>query len=91
MPTNDRKSYLGYLNKLVSQCKNNYHQSFNKNPINASCPTLIEKTETNVKAPKFEVNDSVRITKYQNIFSKDYTKNLWRYLFIILGLIKLKI
>ena len=43
MPTNDRKSYLGYLNKLVSQCKNNYHQSFNKNPINASCSTLIEK------------------------------------------------
>ena len=79
MPTNDRKSYLGYLNKLVSQCKNNYHQSFNKNPINASCPTLIEKTETNVKAPKFEANNRSRNTysiKYQNIFSKDYTKNL---------------
>ena len=33
--TNDSKSYLSYLNKLVDQFNNTYHHSFNKNPINA--------------------------------------------------------
>ena len=30
-----------------------------------------------------KVNDRVRITKYKNIFSKDYTKNWSREIFII--------
>ena len=33
----------------------------------------LKKIETNHKAPKFTVNDRVRITKYKNIFSKGYT------------------
>ena len=36
---------------------------------------LTEKTETNLKASKFKVNDRVRITKYKIIFSKGYTEN----------------
>ena len=35
----------------------------------------LKKIETNHKAPKFKVNDRVRITKYDNIFSKGYTEN----------------
>ena len=31
--------------------------------------------ETNPKAPKFKVNNRVRITKYKNIFSKSCTEN----------------
>ena len=37
----------------------------------------------NYKAPKFKVNDTVKITKYENIFSKGYTENWSRELFII--------
>ena len=33
------------------------------------------KIETGYKAPKFKVNDTVRINKYKNIFSKEYTGN----------------
>ena len=36
---------------------------------------LTEKFETNPRAPKFKVNDRVRITKYKNIFIKSYSKN----------------
>ena len=34
-----------------------------------------KKIETNPKAPKFKVNDRVRITNYKNIFSNVCTKN----------------
>ena len=74
--TNDSKSYLSYLNKLVDQYNNNYHHFINKKPINADYSALTEKkNETNLKAPKFKVHDRVRITKYRNIFSKGYTEN----------------
>ena len=34
------------------------------------------------KAPKFTVNDRVRITKYKNIFRKGYIKSWSREIFI---------
>ena len=43
----------------------------------------LKKTQTNSKVPKFKVNDKVRITKYENIFSKSYTENWSREIFII--------
>ena len=36
---------------------------------------MTENIESNPKAPKFKVNDRVRITTYKNIFSKGYTEN----------------
>ena len=49
---------------------------------------MTEKIETNPKAPKFKVNDRVRITKYKNIFSKDYTENWSRVLLFIDSVLK---
>ena len=42
-----------------------------------------EKIHVSPKAPKFKVNDRVRITKYKNIFSKGYTENWSKEKFII--------
>ena len=75
MTANDSKYYLSYLNKLVDQYNNTYHNSIGKEPINVDYSHLTENIETNTKAPKFKVNDRVRITKYKNTFSKGYTKN----------------
>ena len=75
MIINTSKSYLAYLNKLVDQRNNIYHHSINKKRINDNYSALIEKIEMSPKAPKFEVNDRVRITKYKHIFSRDYTEN----------------
>ena len=63
MTANDSKSYLPYLNKLVDQYSNTYHHSINKKPINADYFGFTENIETNHQAPKFKVNDRVRITK----------------------------
>ena len=88
MTANNKKSYLSSLNKLVDQYNNTYHHSINKNPINADYSALTEKIETNSKATKFKVNNRVRITKCQNIFSKGYTENWSREIFIIDSVLK---
>ena len=70
MTSNDNKSYLPYLNKLANQYNNTYHRSINKKPINADYFAFTEKRETNPKAPKFKVNDRVRITKKYNTITR---------------------
>ena len=44
---------------------------------------MTEKIETNPKAPKLKVGIRVKITKYKNTFSKGYTVNWSREIFII--------
>ena len=43
---------------------------------------------SNPKASKLKVDGTIRITKYQNIFSKGYTENLSREIFIIDSMLK---
>ena len=64
----DNKSYLTYLNKLVDQCNNTYHCSFGKKPFDADYCALAEEIELNPKAPKFKVDDRVRIILSTIIF-----------------------
>ena len=49
MAANNSKSNLSYLNKLVDH-------SINKKPINTDYSVSTEKIETNLKAPKFNIN-----------------------------------
>ena len=85
---NESKSYLPHLNKLVDQYNNIYYHSIGKKPINDNYSASTEKTDTNLKAPKFKVNDRARITKYKNIFSKVYTKSCSREIFILDSVMK---
>ena len=74
MTANDSKSYLGYLNEVVDKSNNTYHRSIGKKPIDADYSASTEDIESSHKASKFRVGNRVRISKYQNIFSKVYTK-----------------
>ena len=49
---------------------------------------MTETTETNPKAPKIKTDDRFRVTKYNNLFSKGYTKNSSREIFIINTVLK---
>ena len=40
MTANDRKSYLSYMNKLLGQYNNTYHNSIDITPINADYSAL---------------------------------------------------
>ena len=64
MTANDSKYYLSYANKLVDQYNITYHLSINKKPINADYSASTENIESNLKSPKFKVNDRVRISNY---------------------------
>ena len=44
---------------------------------------MTEEIETNPKAPRFEVGDVVRITKYKKIFGKSYNNNWSQEIFAI--------
>ena len=88
MTANDNKSYLGCLNKLVDEYNNSYHCSIGKEPIHADYSALPEELESSFKASKFIVDDRVRITKYKNIFTKDYTEKWSKELFVIDSVLK---
>ena len=85
---NDSRSYLSYLNKLVHKYNKTYNCSIFKKPIDANYSALTEEIGTNSKSPKFKVGDRVRITKYNNIFSKGYTENWWKGIFVIDSVLK---
>ena len=80
---NDSKSYLGCLNELVDEYKNTYQWSIHKKHIDVDYSNLTKEIETNPKAPKSEVADRVRIAKYKNIFSKGYTENCPKEIFVM--------
>ena len=40
------------------------------------------------KAPKIKFSDRVRITKYKNVFAKDYTESWSREIFVIDSVLK---
>ena len=69
----------------MDRYNNTYNHSINKKPDYSA---LIENIETNPKAPKFKVNDKIRISKHKNIFSKGYTENWSREIFIIDSVLK---
>ena len=70
MKANDSEPYLVYLNMLVDEYDNTYHFSICKKPIDTGYLALTEEIVLGHKAPKFQVGDSVKISKYNNIFSK---------------------
>ena len=59
-----------------------------KSLFGADYSALTEEIELSRKAPKFKVGDRVRITKYKNIFSKSYTKNWSKEIFVIDSVLK---
>ena len=76
------------MNKVVDQYNNTYHHSINKKPITADSSASTKNIESNPKAPKFKLNDTVRITKYKNIFGKGYSEIWSRETFIIESVLK---
>ena len=88
MTVNNSKSYLAYSNKLVDEYKNTYHRSTGTKLIDFDYSALTEEIETNPESPIFKVSESFRITKCKNIFSKGYTVNWSKEIFVITSALK---
>ena len=76
MTSISKNVYIDQLDDIVDEYNNTYHTTIKMKPIDVKDNTYINADkEINNKDPKFKVGDRVRISKYKNIFAKDYTPN----------------
>ena len=76
MTTISKNVYIEKLDDIVKGYNKKYHTSIKMNTADVKDNTYIEvKKETYDKNPKFKVGDYVRISKYKNIFAKEYVPN----------------
>ena len=84
MTSISKNVYIDKLDDIVNEYNNAYHTTIRMKPIDVKDHTYINTDkETNDKDPKFKVRDRVRISKYKNIFAKDYTANWSVEVFVI--------
>ena len=80
--------YIDKLDDIVNEYNNTYHRTIKMKPVDVNDNTYIDSMklhsgkEVNNKDPKFRVGDHVRISKYKNIFPKQYTPNWSEEVFI---------
>ena len=68
--------YIDKLDNIVKEYNNTYHPSIKMKPVDVKDNTYIDfKKEINNKDCKFKVDDHVRISKYNNIFTKGHMPN----------------
>ena len=75
-----------YIDKfdIVNEYNNTYHRTIKMKPIEVKNNTYIDSIkDVNDKDPKFKVGDHVKISKYKNIFAKEYTLNGSEEVFVI--------
>ena len=79
---NSTRKYIDILDEFVKSYNNTNHSSIKMTPIEASKRENENKVWRNLygdyspperKAPKFSIDDNVRITKKKGIFEKGYT------------------
>ena len=76
--------YIDTLDDIVGEYNNAYHRTIKMKPVDVKDNTYTDfKKEVNDIDPKFKVGDHVRISKYQNIFTKGYTPNWSEEAFIV--------
>ena len=78
------RSYFDKLDDIVNEYSNTYHRTIKMKPVDVKSNTYIDSSkEINNKDPKFKIGDIVRISSYNNIFTKGYTPNWSEEVFVI--------
>ena len=76
--------YLDNLDNIVNKNNNTYHRAIKMKPVDIRDNIFISfNKEVNDKDPKFKISDYVRISKYKNIFAKEYNPNWSEEAFVI--------
>ena len=79
-----KKVYFDLLDHIVNKYNNKGHRTIKMKPIHNTSGSYAEYNEdSNENKPKFKVGDHVRISKYKNIFAKEYIPNWSEEVFII--------
>ena len=76
--------YIGKLDDIFNKYNNTYHSTIKMKPVDVKSNKCINSCkEVNDKDPKSEIDDTVRISKYENIFAKAYVPNWSEEVFVI--------
>ena len=76
--------YFNVLDNIVKKYNGSYHKTIKMKPKDVTDKSFIEyNEESNKIGPKFKVGDHVRISRFKNIFSKDFTPNWSEEIFVI--------
>ena len=76
--------FIYKLDDIVNKYNNTYHSTIKMKPVDVKWNTYINSSkEINDKDHKFKIGDTVRISKYQNIFTNGYTPNWSKQIFLI--------
>ena len=85
MTSVSKNVYIDKLDDIVNEYNNTYHRTIKMKPVDVKDNTYIDSMElhSNDKDSKFKVGGHVRISKYKNIFAKEYTPNRSEEVFVI--------
>ena len=68
--------YFDMLDDILDKYNNTVHRIFKIKPIDVTSDSYAEyNKDSNENDPKFNNGDHVRVSKYKNIFAKEYTQN----------------
>ena len=68
--------YLDVFNDFVDKYSNTYHKTIKAKPIVVKANSYAEyNLDSNDNDPEFKIGDHVRMSKYKNIFAKEYIPN----------------
>ena len=76
--------YINKLDDIANEYNSTYHTKIKMKPIDVKDNKYINTSKKiNYKDPKFKIGDRVRISKYKNIFVKEYMPNWSEEVFVI--------
>ena len=76
--------YIDKLDDIVNKYSNTYNSTIKIKPADGKWNAYIDSSKGIInKDPKFKIGDTVRISKYKNIFAKDYVQNWSKQIFVI--------
>ena len=76
--------YIDKLDDIVNKCNNTYQNRIKMKPGDLKLSTYTDfSKEINEKDVKFEIGDTLKISKYKNIFAKGYVRNWSEEVFVI--------
>ena len=84
MTSISKNVYYDKLDDIANKYNNTYQRAVEMKPVNAKPSTYIDSSkEINDKDPKLKIGDTVRISKYKNIFAKGYVTNCSEEVFVV--------
>ena len=76
--------YIDKLDDIVNQYNNTYHSKIKMKPVDVKSNTYIDSSkEIDNKNLKLKIGDTLRISKYENIFAKGCTPHWFEEVFVI--------